>query len=91
MVPGALSLGKKQQGYEVDYHPLSNTEVKIGWGYTSTPPRTFMACNRTTVPLYDMLSYIVLFCYIMAYYVEQSWILGATIIKKERDLRTTQN
>jgi hypothetical protein len=45
-----LAWEKKEQGYEVDYHAPSNTEVKNGWGYTPTPPCTFRACKGTTVP-----------------------------------------
>jgi hypothetical protein len=37
-IPGALSLGVKRQGREVDHSPPSSTEVKNEWSYTSTPP-----------------------------------------------------
>jgi hypothetical protein len=37
-VSGALSLGVKRSGREVDYSPPSNAEVKNEWSYTSTPP-----------------------------------------------------
>jgi hypothetical protein len=37
-VPGALSLGVKQQGREADHSPPSGAEVKIVWSYTSSLP-----------------------------------------------------
>jgi hypothetical protein len=37
-VPGALSLGVKQLGREVDHSPPSSAEVKNVWSYTSTLP-----------------------------------------------------
>jgi hypothetical protein len=36
-VPGALSLGVKWPGREVDHSPPSSAEVKNEWSYTSTP------------------------------------------------------
>jgi hypothetical protein len=36
-VPGALSVGVKRQGREVDHSPASSAEVKNEWSYTSTP------------------------------------------------------
>jgi hypothetical protein len=38
-VPGALSPGVKQAGYEVDHSPPISAEVKKMWIYTSTPIR----------------------------------------------------
>jgi hypothetical protein len=38
-VPGALSLGVKQQGHEADRKPSASTKVKKMWIYTSTPPK----------------------------------------------------
>jgi hypothetical protein len=40
-VLGALSLGVKQPGHEVDHSPPSSAEVKNAWSYTSTPPICF--------------------------------------------------
>jgi hypothetical protein len=37
-VPGDLSPGVKRPGREADHIPLSSTEVKNTWSYTSTPP-----------------------------------------------------
>jgi hypothetical protein len=37
-VSGALSLGVKRQGSEVDHSPPSRAEVKNAWSYNSTPP-----------------------------------------------------
>jgi hypothetical protein len=37
-VPGAFSLGVKQPGRKVDHSPLSSTEVKNAWSYTSIFP-----------------------------------------------------
>jgi hypothetical protein len=37
-VPGALSLGVKRPGREVDHSPPSSAEVKNACSYTSTPP-----------------------------------------------------
>jgi len=37
-VPGALFLGVKRPGREVDHSPPSSAEVKNAWNYTSTPP-----------------------------------------------------
>jgi hypothetical protein len=37
-VPGALFLGVKQPGREVDHLPPSSVEVKNACNYTSTPP-----------------------------------------------------
>jgi hypothetical protein len=34
-VPGALSLGVKQQGCEADHSPPSSAKVKNAWSYTS--------------------------------------------------------
>jgi hypothetical protein len=42
-VPGALSLGVKWLGCEVDHSPPSNAKVKNAWSYTSTPQYVFMA------------------------------------------------
>jgi len=42
MVPGALSPGIKQPGYEGDHSPPSSAEVKNVWSCTSTPPYVFM-------------------------------------------------
>jgi hypothetical protein len=36
-VPGAVSLGIKRPGREVDHSPPSIVEVKNAWSYTSTP------------------------------------------------------
>jgi hypothetical protein len=33
----------KQPGGEADHSPLSNTEVKYAWSYTSTPQYAFIA------------------------------------------------
>jgi hypothetical protein len=41
--PGALSLGVKRPGREVDHSPPSGAEVKNAWSYTSTPQYVFMA------------------------------------------------
>jgi hypothetical protein len=38
-VPGALSLGVKRPGREVDHSPPTSAEVKKMWIYTSTPVR----------------------------------------------------
>jgi hypothetical protein len=37
-VPRALSLGVKRPGREADHSPLSSTEIKNSWSYTSTSP-----------------------------------------------------
>jgi hypothetical protein len=37
LVQGALSLGVKRPGREVDHSPPSSAEVKNAWSYTSTP------------------------------------------------------
>jgi len=37
-VPGALSLGVKRPGREVDHLPPSNDEIKNAWSYTSIFP-----------------------------------------------------
>jgi hypothetical protein len=42
-VPGALSLGIKRRGLEVDHSPPTSAEVKKMWIYTSTPTYAFMA------------------------------------------------
>jgi hypothetical protein len=42
-VPGALSLGVKRPGLEVDHSPPTSAEVKKMWIYTSTPTYAFMA------------------------------------------------
>jgi hypothetical protein len=42
-VPGALSLGVKRPGREVDHSPPSSAEVKNAWSYISTPQYAFMA------------------------------------------------
>jgi hypothetical protein len=36
-IPGALSLGVKRQGREVDHLPPASAEVKKTWTYTCTP------------------------------------------------------
>jgi len=35
--PGVLSLGVKRSGRDADHSPLSNSEVKNMWSFTSTP------------------------------------------------------
>jgi hypothetical protein len=42
-VPGALSLGVKQPGREVDHSSPSSAEVKNAWSYTSTPQYDLIA------------------------------------------------
>jgi hypothetical protein len=42
-VPGALSLGVKRPGREVDNSLPSNAKIKNAWSYTSTPQYVFMA------------------------------------------------
>jgi hypothetical protein len=42
-IPGALSLGVKRPGREVDHLPSSSAEVKNAWSYNSTPQYAFMA------------------------------------------------
>jgi hypothetical protein len=37
-IPGALSLGVKRPGREVDHSPPSSAGSKNEWLYTSTPP-----------------------------------------------------
>jgi hypothetical protein len=37
-VPGALSLGVEQPGYEADHTPPSSAKVKNVWSYTAIPP-----------------------------------------------------
>jgi hypothetical protein len=42
LVPGALSLGVKRPGREVDHSPPFSAEVKNAWNYNSTPQYVFM-------------------------------------------------
>jgi hypothetical protein len=42
-VLGALSLGVKQLGCEIDHTPPASAKVQKTWVYTSTPPYVFMA------------------------------------------------
>jgi hypothetical protein len=42
-VPGALPLGVKRPGREVDHSPPSSAEVKNEWSYTSITPYASMA------------------------------------------------
>jgi hypothetical protein len=47
----------KPPRHEVDYLPLSITEIKNEWSYTSTPPYTFMAWTGKNLSLFFILSF----------------------------------
>ena len=46
---GAVSLGIKWSGHEVDHLTQTSTVDKNKWGYTCTTPVAFIACLRTSL------------------------------------------
>jgi hypothetical protein len=61
-VPGAVSLGVKQQGHEADHSAPSSAEIKSGGAVPPLPIRLHGMLNKlgtgTTIPLPYLLVYI---------------------------------
>jgi hypothetical protein len=71
MGTGALSLGVKRPGREVDHSPPSDAEFKNAWSYTSTPPNVFMAW--CLVKHRDNFNFTFYFPYLVAFPPSATW------------------
>jgi hypothetical protein len=78
-VPGALSLGVKRPGREVDHSPPCSADVKSAWSYTSTPPLRLHGVMLTSVQ-----RHLCLCLYIKIYCRACFWVTAKMKITKRR-------